>query len=99
MQGLVRVKRRIEPHTENMAKPSSNGAGPQGLVYSTLTVDDRRALLAARLRQLEAEHYQHDLNRRLLESEGSPEGMDQITKSMLLIERLHAQVLAELAGT
>ena len=71
--------------------------------YLMLDAGQKKALLSDRLLRYETEHYQHDLNARLLEASGdaSDESVAAITaarQAMSVIEVAHAEVESELAS-
>lgn len=69
---------------------------PQGLSYTKITTEDQARILEERIRQLEAEHFNHSVNLQLGESTGSAEVVEVSKRAMVTIEAVHAQVIEQL---
>lgn len=64
--------------------------------YTYLDADQQKALLEARLRQLEQEHYGHSQNKKL--ADGDAEKIIAADEAMAVIDNAYAVAKAELAA-
>jgi hypothetical protein len=78
-------------------------AAPAGIAYRVLDVERKRAILEARLAQVESEHMQHELNRSIAEQHldgplraQSEQQIRQANTALVVLEAAHATILAEL---
>jgi hypothetical protein len=71
-------------------------AEPKGLAYSRITEDEQKQLLEQRLRNLEAEHFQHNTNLQAGIAAGNDDVVATSKASMVAIEQVHAEIEKQL---
>lgn len=71
--------------------------------YAALTTADQRAILEQRLRQYEADHFSHAINKDLLVASGATDdatkqAIKQADEAMATLDKAHAEVTKKLAA-
>jgi len=94
---------RLRGEPEEIIEVEAPEVEPSGLTYRRLDDSQRRQILEQRLVQLEAEYYQHDVNRKLAAThfgtanDAEARGQARVAKhAQVIIEDAHATVLAEI---
>lgn len=78
------------------------GPEPAGLSYGVIRDEGKRQVLVQRAAQLEQEHYNHSINRKILEkqidSPGARQQIEQAKASMIAIEAALEVVVEEVSS-
>lgn len=78
------------------------GPEPKGLSYGIIRDEGKRQVLVQRAQQLEAEHYNHSLNRKIMEAQidspGARQQIEQAKAAMIAIEAALAVVVSEITA-